>query len=144
MVAAFLQTSAEAYACSILPTPSFFCPSCNRLAHPPPDPHAAGACRAPARHLGDGGHLRRRRRDQGANPRAAHRPLQHGRHPHQPLRRGAPTHPRNDATTPRRRSVRGVSMEWSGVGEGVDGRSWSPRRTVARLRRQSDASLQPA
>ena len=38
--------------------------------------------RAPARHLRERAHLRRRRRDQGADPGAADRALQHGRHRH--------------------------------------------------------------
>ncbi len=45
----------------------------------PPGPETLA--RAAAGHLGDRAHLRRRRCDQGADPRAAHRPLQHGRHP---------------------------------------------------------------
>ena len=59
--------------------------------HPPaPQPPAArGAGRAPARHLGVGQDLRRRRRDQGADPGPADRALQHGRHPDQLLGRGA-------------------------------------------------------
>ena len=48
-----------------------------------------GAARAPARHFRERAHLRRRRRDQGADPGAADRPLQHGRHPDQLSRRGA-------------------------------------------------------
>lgn len=52
-------------------------------------PPAAGAAEAAAaRHLGDGDDLRRRRRHQGAHPRAAHRALQHGRHAHQLPRGG--------------------------------------------------------
>ncbi len=43
--------------------------------------------RAPARHLRDRQGLRRRRRDQGSDPRAADRPLQHGRHPDELSRR---------------------------------------------------------
>ncbi len=39
-----------------------------------------GAARAAARHLRERAHLRRRRRDQGADPGAADRALQHGRH----------------------------------------------------------------
>ena len=45
--------------------------------------------RAPARHLRIGAHLRRRRRHQGADPGAADRPLQYGRHPDELSRRGA-------------------------------------------------------
>ena len=65
-------------------------------------PHhaASGAsrCRAAARaaagHLRDGEGLRRRRCDQGADPGAADRALQHGRHPDQRARRGAAPDPR--------------------------------------------------
>ena len=59
--------------------------------HPPaPEPPAArGAGRAAARHLRERQDLRRRRRDQGADPGAADRALQHGRHPDQLLGRGA-------------------------------------------------------
>ena len=47
--------------------------------------------RAPAGHLRDAQDLRRRRRHQGADPGAADRALQHGRHPDElPLRGGAP------------------------------------------------------
>mmetsp|Transcript_45065 Transcript_45065/g.95875 ORF Transcript_45065/g.95875 Transcript_45065/m.95875 type:complete len:381 (-) Transcript_45065:40-1182(-) len=50
------------------------------------------ACRAAggkaARNLGDGRHLRRGGRDEGAHPGVAHRALQHGGHPHQPPGRG--------------------------------------------------------
>ena len=45
--------------------------------------------RAPARHLRDRARLRRRRGDEGADPGAADRALQHGRHPHELSRRGA-------------------------------------------------------
>ena len=45
--------------------------------------------RAPARHLRDRAHLRRRRRDARADPGAADRALQHGRHPDELSRRGA-------------------------------------------------------
>ena len=45
--------------------------------------------RAPARHRRDGAHLRRRRRDEGADPGAAHRALQHGRRADELSRRGA-------------------------------------------------------
>ncbi len=44
---------------------------------------------APARHHRNGEDLRRRRCHQGADPGAAHRPLQHGRHSHELSRRGA-------------------------------------------------------
>ena len=47
-----------------------------------------GAARAAARHFRERAHFRRRRSDQGADPRAADRPLQHGRHPDQLSRRG--------------------------------------------------------
>lgn len=47
----------------------------------PPAARAAG--HAPARHLRDGHDLRGRGRHQGAHPRASHRALQHGWHPHQ-------------------------------------------------------------
>ena len=45
--------------------------------------------RAPARHFGEREDFRRRRRDEGADPGAADRPLQHGRHPDELSRRGA-------------------------------------------------------
>ena len=48
-----------------------------------------GAARAAARHLRKRAHFRRRRRDQGADPGAADRALQHGRHSHQLSRRSA-------------------------------------------------------
>ena len=48
-----------------------------------------GAARAAARHLRDGEDLRRRRCDARADPGAADRALQHGRHPDQLSRRGA-------------------------------------------------------
>ena len=48
-----------------------------------------GAARAPARHFRKRAHFRRRRRDQGADPGAADRALQHGRHPDQLSRRSA-------------------------------------------------------
>ena len=59
--------------------------------HPPaPQPPAARrARRAPARHLGVGQDLRRRRRHQGADPGHPDRALQHGRHPDELLGRGA-------------------------------------------------------
>ena len=57
---------------------------------PAPRPsRSQGAARAAARHLRERAHLRRRRRDQGADPGAADRPLQHGRHPDELSRRGA-------------------------------------------------------
>jgi succinate dehydrogenase / fumarate reductase flavoprotein subunit len=46
------------------------------------------AARAPAGHFRKRQDLRRRRRDQGADPGAADRPLQHGRHPDELSRRG--------------------------------------------------------
>ncbi len=55
----------------------------------PRPPRSEGAARAPARHFGERAHLRRRRRDQGADPGAADGPLQHGRHSDQLSRRGA-------------------------------------------------------
>ena len=56
---------------------------------PAPRPsRSQGAARAPARHFGERPHLRRRRSDQGADPRLADRPLQYGRHPDQLSRRG--------------------------------------------------------
>ena len=57
--------------------------------HPPAPraPRARGHPRAPARHRRDRAHLRRRRRHQGADPGAADRALQHGRHPLQRTRR---------------------------------------------------------
>ena len=49
--------------------------------YPAPRPsRSEGAARAAARHFRDRAHLRRRRRDQGADPGAADRALQHGRH----------------------------------------------------------------
>ena len=48
-----------------------------------------GAARATARHFRERAYLRRRRRDQGADPGSADRPLQHGRHPDELSRRGA-------------------------------------------------------
>ena len=58
--------------------------------YPAPRPsRSEGAARAAARHFRERAHLRRRRRDQGADPGAADRPLQHGRHPHELSRRGA-------------------------------------------------------
>ena len=55
----------------------------------PRSSRSEGAARAAARHLGDRAHLRRRRSDQGADPGAADRALQHGRHPDELSRRGA-------------------------------------------------------
>ena len=49
------------------------------LVHLDPEDHS----RAAARHLGIRAHLRRRRRHQGADPGAADRALQHGRHSHE-------------------------------------------------------------
>ncbi len=63
----------------------------------PQPPAARGAGRAAARHLGERQDLRRRRRDQGADPGSADRPLQHGRHPDELLGRG----PRPDRAQPR-------------------------------------------
>ncbi len=57
---------------------------------PAPRPsRSQGAGRAAAGHLGERADLRGRRRDQGADPGPAHRPLQHGRHPDELSRRGA-------------------------------------------------------
>ena len=50
---------------------------------------ARGAARAAARHFRERAHLRRRRPHQGADPGAADRALQHGRHRHELSRRGA-------------------------------------------------------
>ena len=57
--------------------------------HPPAPraPRAGGDPRAPAGHRRDRAHLRRRRCHQGADPGAADRALQHGRHPLQRARR---------------------------------------------------------
>mmetsp|Transcript_19916 Transcript_19916/g.79398 ORF Transcript_19916/g.79398 Transcript_19916/m.79398 type:complete len:491 (+) Transcript_19916:727-2199(+) len=57
---------------------------------PPRPPAARAPRRTAAGHLGDGGHLRGGRRHQRADPRVAHRALQHGRRPDEPLRRGHP------------------------------------------------------
>ena len=54
----------------------------------PRSSRSRGAARAAARHLRERAHLRRRRRDPRADPGAADRALQHGRHPHQLSRRG--------------------------------------------------------
>ena len=69
--------------------------------HPPASgaPRRRAAARAAARHLRDGEDLRRRGRDQGADPDAADRPLQHGRHPDEHPHRGAAP----DAATTRTR-----------------------------------------
>ena len=57
---------------------------------PAPRPsRSGGAARAAAGHFGIGEDLRRRRRDQGADPGAADGALQYGRHPDQLLGRGA-------------------------------------------------------
>ena len=53
------------------------------LSHLDPKMHS----RALAGHFGIGAHLRRRRRDQAADPGAADRALQHGRHPDELSRR---------------------------------------------------------
>ena len=56
---------------------------------PAPRPsRSEGAARAAAGHFRERAHLRRRRRDQGADPRPADRPLQYGRHPDELSRRG--------------------------------------------------------
>ena len=55
----------------------------------PRPPRPEDPARAPARHLGERQDLRRRRRDQGADPGPADRALQHGRHPDELSRRGA-------------------------------------------------------
>ncbi len=72
--------------------------------YPAPRPsRPEGAARAAARHFRERAHLRRRRRDQGADPGAADRPLQHGRHPDQLSRRGADQirrRPRHDRAGP--------------------------------------------
>jgi hypothetical protein len=72
--------------------------------HPPaPEPPAArDAGRTPAGHLGIGAHLRRCRPDEGTDPGSADRALQHGRHPHELLGRGAEP----DQGRPRRASCR--------------------------------------
>src|SRR3546814_3817043 len=75
-------------------TDTFF-PYTTRFRSHPPSPRAPrsrGDPSAPARHLRDGADLRRRRRDQGADPGAADLPLQHGRHPDDVQRRRSEEH----------------------------------------------------
>ncbi len=77
---------------------------------PPPRPHPppTGADRRQAaRHRRVRPHLPRHRAKDGAHPRAADRPLRHGRHPHQRLGRGRPRRRRHRRPGPvRGRRVR--------------------------------------